>query len=209
MQPVPTEFVSAATDFKRRLRVRHVPVQERLPAQDAFPFGSRGSSRERRSLLSKRTSLSLPPDSARKSTKEPKPWLVEAAGALFDRPGSLRGLRACAPRLPRYFIAVAPDLERRVLVEGFRVRKRCSIPCSGTPKEALDAFGRQQQAEGARSEQRATGRAQGVRASVLAVNLPPEIDVVAHREGGFLIRCKELPPSCFSRVKRMAGGEAA
>merc|ERR1711933_409299 len=127
------------------------------------------------------------------STKERKPWMVEAAGSIFDRPPSLRDLKeGCA----RYFIAVAPDVEKRVLAEGFRVKRRCSIPCSATPQEALAAFSRTEQRQ---------GRSPNADAKVLAVTLPQDAltDVIRHREGGFLIRRTELSPGCFSRIKRL------
>lgn len=200
MEPWPSEFVSVEPTFRRHLRIRKIEQTElRMPTSGAV------SSRR----MSARKSMALNRGVARGSrlvdailtVKEVNPWLVEAAGSLFERPESLRDLHKDAT-LQKYFVAVAPEIEKKVLAEGFRVKRRCSIPCSATPKEARHAF--QRATSGGEQQGR---RPTSPRASVLAVTLPPDsgIDVVAHREGGFLIRCKELPASCFSRVRRQGG----
>lgn len=130
---------------------------------------------------------------------------------------------------PRYYIAVPPQEEKQILQEGYRVQRRTSIPCSATPKEAVAAFNRhaQKRPPGAGAGAAAPGAPAAVAAAspggassreanapsakVLVVTLPPElgVDVVAHRNGGFLIRCLELPPRCFKRLNKAGGVEGA
>mmetsp|Transcript_135963 Transcript_135963/g.290592 ORF Transcript_135963/g.290592 Transcript_135963/m.290592 type:complete len:397 (-) Transcript_135963:108-1298(-) len=186
MRPLPTQFVSMVSEFKKCMRIR----------KESEAYSGKRKSMVKSLLLLK--TMGNKDESAPSSTRIRRPWQVESAGTIFERPSSLRDLSLAVGA--RYFLAVALDVEKRVLQEGFKVKQRSSIPCSATPQEALSAF--------ARSEERA-GRT--VRpAGVLAVSLPPEaqIDVVSHREGGFLVRCKELPASCFTRVKR-TGAEGA
>merc|ERR1711865_406535 len=120
-----------------------------------------------------------------------KPWLVDGSGTFFESPTSLQS--TALKEGGRYFIAVSQDVAPTVQQEGYKVQRRFSIPCSATPQEALMAW--------SKNEQRCNRK--GTKAVALAVVIPPEIDVVAHRKGGFLLRCKELPPSCF-RAKKVA-----
>lgn len=197
MNPIPSEFSSMASEFKRRLRVRKAEPDE-MPAREHAPSSS--TARKSRSLLMKHRMTDVGRSHAREvahSTKERKPWIVETAGVLFERPPSLRDLKK--DTATKYFIAVNKDVEKDILADGFRVKQRCSIPCSATPQEAVAAF--------TRNEQRA-GHASGARATVLVVTLPSDVDVVAHKKSGFMIRCKDLPPTCLSRIKRSDGGGA-
>mmetsp|Transcript_61726 Transcript_61726/g.172425 ORF Transcript_61726/g.172425 Transcript_61726/m.172425 type:complete len:451 (-) Transcript_61726:144-1496(-) len=180
--PLPTEFTSTVGDFKRRLRIRHVAIEEERgePRKD----GGRAWTRPTRRTHGDADALGS-------KTLERKPYVVEGAGGHFDRPTSLRALRE-AERV-RYYIAVGPDVEKRVLAEGFRVRSRTSIPCSATPQEAIARFKESE----ARCERQPCKHP-----SVLTVVLPPHVDVVAHKDGGFMIRARELPPSCFKDRKK-------
>lgn len=182
MRPMPSHFVSTSAEFRRRLRIRLMDPGESKANNPAKALLRRSVS----SILHKSRATTM---------QDAKPWMVEASGPLFDRPATLRDLRECGTR---FFIAVAPDMEKRVLAEGFKVTKRCSVPCSATPQEALAAY--------SRHEERA-GRRPSFRASVLVVNLVPDmnIDVIGSRQGGFRLRCRELPPSCLARLKRSGG----
>lgn len=197
LTPPPSEFMSTTKDFKRRLRIRRVDPEQTaeeaekrlVPTHRPAMGGLRG---RRGSFLRSAASHQAavrPPPTRRKEHKE---WRVEAAGQLFERPAKLRD---DAPLLPRYFVAVAASVERRVLSEGFRVHRRTSIPCSATVQDAIRAF------EGD-DKPRATGVSLSrPSVSVLAVQVPAGIDVVPHRKGGFVIRTQELPASCFRRPK--------
>lgn len=183
MEPLPFEFVSVDREFSRVLRVRE-------QARDAADTAISRLTKKRNSLIGRgRASV------VQQKPQEIKPWVVEATGSLFTRPPSLRALRAgCAnrDREHRYFLAIAPEVEKIVLTEGYRVQRRCSIPCSPTPQDALIAFSRNEVNQ---------GRPPSIRAAVLEVIIPPkmDIDVISHKQGGFLIRARELPPSCFIR----------
>jgi len=179
MDPLPSEFVSIPSTFKRRLRIRKVE-------QQTISEVPRASLRKSRTLGLK--SRMAPPEAAPAVKQHKVRWVVESAGQLFERPPSLRGLCDIGNR---YYIAVTPEVAKRVLEEGFRVTRRGSIPCSATPQEACAAFMKTQSGQ----------------PDILAVNLPPEIDVVAHRESGFLIRAKELPKECFKLHKEKKGQE--
>lgn len=202
--PPPSEFMSTTKDFKRRLRIRRVDPEQtaedaekrlvptqRPAAGGAGLRGRRGSFL--RSAATYQTAARPPPTARRKEHKE---WRVEASGQLFERPTKLREDAVIAGA--RYYVAVASSVERRVLSEGFRVRRRTSIPCSATPQDAVRAF------EGD-DKPRASGLSLGrPSVSVLAVQVPAGVDVVPHRKGGFVIRVQELPASCFRR-QRAAG----
>lgn len=184
MDPVPLHFVSTVNDFKRRLRIRFVEVTEEDSTRKA------ASSRSKRRVSAVAATMERAAAGAAQ-----KPWLVEAAGSFFESPSSLRSVREAGTK---YFIAVAQDLVQTVQQEGYRVQNRCSIPLSASPQEALAAWTRYK-------KDPTTGRVH-TKAVVLPVVIPPEMDVVTHRNSGFLVRTKELPPSCF-RVKK-AGGPA-
>lgn len=179
MDPVPLHFVSTVNDFKRRLRIRFVEVTDEDSMRKA------ASSRSKRRVSAVAASMERAAAGAAQ-----KPWLVEAAGSFFESPTSLRSVREAGTK---YFIAVAQDLVQTVQQEGYRVQNRCSIPLSASPQEALAAWTRYK-------KDPTTGRLH-TKAVVLPVVIPPEMDVVTHRNSGFLVRTKELPPSCF-RVKK-------
>jgi len=196
----PIEFLSAGGDFKRRLRIRKQDLSETRPQsceassqrQRSPTPGSPSSFGGSHAALRRSPALTRTPPPQR--VGESKPWIVEGSGALFERPESLRALRTMRGPVPRrYFVAVAEDIERRVLTEGFRVQRRCSIPCAATPKDALLAW---------QSVQRVGQQAVRVRPSVLTVTLPPNIDVVSNHDGAFRIKARELPAYCFTRCRR-------
>jgi len=198
MDPLPQEFVSVEGKFRRRVRVRKLDEEELRESRS----GPAAVQRKRKTVGGLRGARGARLLETVLAAKELKAFVVEVAGELFDRPPSLRCLNNHAANT-RFFIAVSPEIEKKVLVEGYRVKRRCSIPCSATPKEAREAFRRE-------TSEKQAGRPTSPRISVLAVSLPPElgIDVVAHKAGGFLIRTKELPAGCFSRLRRVgAGGE--
>jgi hypothetical protein len=177
--PVPMKYESSVAEFKRTLRIRLVDIEEQEdPARKAISTG-----RRRMSALRKNTVV-VP-------RKEPKPWLVEATGSFFESPTST-SLR-CPKEDRKFFIAVAQDVTQTVLQEGYKVKLRYSIPCSATPAEALAAWNKNDQKAGRKPGEK--------KAIALPVVVPPEIDVVVHREKGFLIRCQELPASCFRSKK--------
>lgn len=209
--PEPIEFLSAGGDFTRRLRIRKLDPIElrpqsceaaaaaiagtrwRTPTPATPGSGSSGGLRRGPRHPTSALTQTPPPQAA----KELKPWAVEASGALFERPESLRALRTVrGPAPQRYFVAVAADVERRVLTEGFRVKRQFSIPCAATKKDAIVAW---------QSKQR-DGRAVTARPSVLTVTLPPDIDVISNRDGAFRIKARELPAVCFSRCRRPGSG---
>lgn len=181
MTPVPMSYMSTVSDFKRRLRIRFVDVEE---DPDSMKKVVHSRSKRRNSALSTRATTTT-----FAAAQPQKPWVVDASGTFFESPTSLRGLRDVGTK---YFIAVAQDLVQTVQQEGYRVQTRCSIPLSATPHEALAAW---------KLNNQRCNRMDNVKAVVLPVVIPPEIDVVAHRKQGFLVRVKELPPSCF-RVKK-------
>mmetsp|Transcript_92240 Transcript_92240/g.183163 ORF Transcript_92240/g.183163 Transcript_92240/m.183163 type:complete len:413 (-) Transcript_92240:118-1356(-) len=199
VNPESIEFLSAGGDFKRRLRVRKQDLSEQR-SQSCEASNPQRCQATLSPGFRETTGGSGGAHTGQMRRCEPlllRPWVVEASGALFDRPESLRALRTTrGPAPPRYFVAVAADIEKRVLSEGFRVKRRCSIPCAATPKDALLAW---------QSVQR-TGQAVSVRPSVLMVTLPPDIDVVSNRDGAFRIKARELPAVCFTRCRRPGGG---
>mmetsp|Transcript_24773 Transcript_24773/g.73693 ORF Transcript_24773/g.73693 Transcript_24773/m.73693 type:complete len:269 (+) Transcript_24773:1-807(+) len=184
---LPTEFVSVGEAFQRRLRVRRVESEELV-------LGSPAAGRAVKKLLSKRRKAQVASqgDQVRAAVKQAKDWHVEAAGVLFNRSSSQKTLKAEVGL--KYFLAVEHDLERKVLAEGFRVARRSSIPCSARVEDAIQAFARHHP---------------GVRASVLAVNLPANagFDIVQHKRGGCLILAKELPPLYLSKIRRLADAQ--
>lgn len=183
MNPVPSRFTSIVPEFKRRLRIRLQDVDQRLEEEKH----ARRLITHRGRRRSQQNNPVTPHEQVPKPTAELKPWVVETTGEFFESPASLRDLREAGTK---YFIAVPQDIAPIVLQEGYRVKQRFSVPCSGTPGEALEAFDRNEKKAGRKTK-----------AVVLPVTLSPEYDVVTHRNGGFLIRTKELPPSCF-RVKK-------
>mmetsp|Transcript_52190 Transcript_52190/g.93613 ORF Transcript_52190/g.93613 Transcript_52190/m.93613 type:complete len:418 (-) Transcript_52190:91-1344(-) len=223
LQPSPEEFVSQEAIFQRRLRVRKA-----APGETKEEVAAKLAIKKHRSLTGRGKQATGKSLGVQSTGTEPKRWLVEAAGSLFEVPTSLRPLKEVSQR---FYIAVPIDLEKKVLSEGFRVSRRLSIPCSGTPQQALAAFLRNEQREKKEKESQARqkkedeglgegfaesaavvarGRRtvealdQGTKGTVLAVTITPEmkIDVVAHRDGGFQIKCQSLPGSCFQRAKR-------
>lgn len=178
LRPLPSEFVSVEAEFFRCLRVRHADPSELNDHKGRVRLLQMPGSRARRTSA--------------QTQKDVKSWFVEGCGSLFKRVSPLRAIREVTAR---FYVAVAPEVEKRILLEGYKAKRRCSIPCSVTQQEALLAF--------SRNEER-NGRPATTRAAVLGVCLTPEmgVDVVANRNGGFLIRTQELPRSCFSRVKR-------
>lgn len=198
MSPAPEEFVSTEPMFKRRLRVRKT-----APNEQKNDVASKMALKKHRLLVGRYRDRAgygqSTPHENQTADANTKCWLVEAAGVLFEKPKSVRDLLEV---LQRYFVAVAPEVEKKVLAEGFRVKRRCSIPCSATPQEALAAFANNEKREG-KIKESADGKKQGTKAVVLAINLPPElgIDVVAHKDCGFQIRSQTLPASCFTRAK--------
>eukprot|EP00440_Ansanella_granifera_P057329 gb/GFBE01062142.1/.p1 GENE.gb/GFBE01062142.1/~~gb/GFBE01062142.1/.p1 ORF type:complete len:443 (+),score=115.83 gb/GFBE01062142.1/:1-1329(+) len=134
------EFVSTEAMFRRRLRIRKA-----APGETKEEVAAKAAMKKHKSLMGRmrdRSSTINPLGAAPQQAlvHEPKRWLVEAAGVLFERPPELRSLRELPTH--RYYIAVSPDMEKKVLSEGFKVTRRCSIPCSATPQEALAAFAR-------------------------------------------------------------------
>lgn len=120
LEPFPSEFQSCEPVFKRRLRLQLAKEGEQKP-----------DSAQRKTKPRPRTVMGQPSsDGAR--------WQVQAAGCLFETPG----LRMLAEKPPaqRYYIAVPPEMEKKVLAEGYQPQKRSSIPCSSSPQEALAAF---------------------------------------------------------------------
>jgi len=196
MHSEPEEFVSTEPMFKRRLRVRKT-----APNEQKNDVASKMALKKHRLLVGRMRDRAgyAQPTPQQNHTAETKCWLVEAAGVLFEKPKSVRDLREV---LQRYFVAVSPEIEKKVLAEGFRVRRRCSIPCSATPQEALAAFAANEKREG-KVKEGPDGKKQGTKAVVLAISLPPElgIDVVAHKDVGFQIRSQTLPATCFTRAK--------
>jgi len=191
MIPVPGDFISTVGEFKRRLRVRH---RHEDPEDAPSKKNSRNTLNRvfgAKALKGQSTANQPPPLDPSIAAEyaiepsPPKPYHVEAAGGLFQHPASLRNLKE---NVVRYYIAVNPDIEKKVLAEGFKVKKRTSIPCSATPQEAISHF---------KNGELRCGRKASAYPSVLPVNVPPTIDVVAHKSGGFLIRATELPPSYF------------
>lgn len=180
MAPVPMNYSSTVNGFKRRLRIRlmdneqeHETVRKQVPTH------------------SKRRTSALRQGTGPVATQPRKPWTVEATGTFFENPTTRQELvekRASmrAEGAVKYFLAVAQDLVQMVLQEGYKVQSRCSIPLSASPQEALSAW---------------KSKGKDVKATVLTVTIPPEIDVVPNRKQGFLVRVKELPPSCFRTKK--------
>jgi len=204
MDPVPDEFVSIETMFRRRLRVRRAK-----PGETKEEIASKLAQRKHRAIIGRKQRETVTSTTGPEGQiLEPKCWIVEAAGSLFERPPSLRALQDGL----RYYVAVSPEVEKKVLAEGFKVKRRSSIPASGTPQEALAAFARSElrREEAALPLRGATSGKQekehkGPRATVLAVALTADmgIDVVAHRNGGFHIRSQYLPASCFARLRKV------
>lgn len=73
----------------------------------------------------------------RPASEEDRPWVVEAAGDIFATP-PLRSLSEKTAQ--RYYIAVPPEVEKKVLTEGYHPTKRSSVPVSATPAQALAAY---------------------------------------------------------------------
>jgi len=223
LQPVPEEFVSQDMIFRRRLRVRKA-----APGETKEEIAAKLAIKKHRSLVGRAGTGTKTGNLAaltQSTGTEPKRWLVEAAGTLFEVQPSLRPLKEVSQR---FYIAVPIELEKKILNDGFHVKRRLSIPCSGSPQQALAAFAKNEQREkkakegdARQNEEGATGLqeealqktrqrqevealSQGTKAIVLAVTILPEmkIDVVAHRDGGFQIKSQSLPGSCFQRAKR-------
>merc|ERR1719387_197831 len=119
-------YMSTVNDFRRRLRIRLVDVEEHDSKKNLMHANRkrRGSLTNRGSMIDK---IAVAPDTSMK-----KPWLVEASGTLFDSPSSLRAVREAGTK---YYIAVAQDLAEKIMEEGYKVQTRCSIPLSATPQE--------------------------------------------------------------------------
>lgn len=184
MHPVPMTYVSTVNDFKRRLRIRLVDVEENDSKTRLLSVRSK-----RRTSASRVSTTATTPVAPAQAPKPKKPWLVEASGTFFTSPSSLRG---CREPGTKYYLAVAQDTAQTIQQEGYRVQKRCSIPLSATPQEALLVWARNNQKPNRKDIPKAT---------VLTVVVPMEMEIVAHRQQGFLVRTKELPASCF-RVKK-------
>lgn len=175
--PYCEDFYCVSGGSTRKLRIRHFK-----PAQDTRR--SEGKNKRLTERLRK----------VQQTRKVQKPWLVEQGGALFERlpPRELKD----APG--KYYIAVDSETAEKVLSEGYRAVKRTSVPCAGTPAEALAAFNK-----------RTDSQAAGTKPVVLTVkDVPTGCDIVAHRTSGFRIRTNFLPPECFSRKQRVGGPEA-
>eukprot|EP00927_Polykrikos_kofoidii_P059833 TRINITY_DN54958_c0_g1_i1.p1 TRINITY_DN54958_c0_g1~~TRINITY_DN54958_c0_g1_i1.p1 ORF type:complete len:490 (+),score=105.16 TRINITY_DN54958_c0_g1_i1:177-1646(+) len=202
METPPSEFVRCIAESGRRLRIR---FQEEPETQSALKSTFRKvndrppSVRPRQSVLGAVDAFfaSVPPP---KSLKEWRPWIVEGTGGLFQRAASLRDLKD-ASGFSRYYIAINQELERRVLIEGFRVKRRSSIPCSATVQGAIDAFKNKQTPTDLPLVSSVLS-SQEPAWSVLTVNVPPHVEVVPNKSGGFCILAKELPPSCLKARQR-------
>mmetsp|Transcript_58335 Transcript_58335/g.164713 ORF Transcript_58335/g.164713 Transcript_58335/m.164713 type:complete len:424 (-) Transcript_58335:24-1295(-) len=195
MDPRPCEFLCTETEFRRRLRIRQEEASEQKEAAGGKMFVLGRKSRQATMVFGSKHRDHPLPDS---KPRNRRPWIVEAAGHIFQRPASLRALKEPGGR---FYIAMLQEVERRVLVEGFRVKRRTSIPCSATKEDAINAFNR---------TLGETERLEKAKVGVLAVHITPEmgVEVVAKQEGGgFFIMARELPATCFSRLKRSGGGE--
>eukprot|EP00928_Gymnodinium_smaydae_P040085 TRINITY_DN27249_c0_g1_i1.p1 TRINITY_DN27249_c0_g1~~TRINITY_DN27249_c0_g1_i1.p1 ORF type:complete len:516 (-),score=141.85 TRINITY_DN27249_c0_g1_i1:123-1670(-) len=192
LQPPPTLFVGLPGGGEAR---RHLRIVKEDPVEAA---AKEGKPRKSVTGRARRGSLGLgmyeSAMAAREREKKQNQYVVESVGEMFERPASLRDLRDVNAR---YYIAVSSEVYARVLVEGFRVKRRTSIPCCATAQDAISHF---KQAE-ARSGKSSTSHSHAM-PCLLTVTLPPHIDVVPHKDGGFLIRAKELPPSVFRDRKR-------
>jgi len=205
MEPMPTEFVTttAAGDaghLGRRMRIRvHEEVEQQPEAAPTNKKSLRSMGERQARALARRTGAGEADVQAQAPKERKSQYIVEATGlGLFEMPTTLRDLKEVPTR---YYIALAAEKLPTVLVEGFKVFRRTSIPCSATPQEAIDRW---RQAE---PPQENPGHSPPTPA-VLIVNVPPNIDVVAHKSvpGGYLIMAQELPASCLKeRRKQMCG----
>lgn len=210
MQPWPREFVAAEERFHRRLRIRKQDPPDEQPTISVSKNPVRLCSsvtavrRVKNSAAKKQGGLADTVTNLVEARKF-KPWIVEAGGSLFGRLESLRDLhRETLPS--RYFIAIDAELEKKVLTEGYRVRRRCSIPCSASVAEARQAFTKLV-AEKNQQLGPLDHRPSSTRAVVLAVTLPLGIDVIANRSGGYLLRTQEISPQCLKSIRRPGGNE--
>eukprot|EP00929_Paragymnodinium_shiwhaense_P091817 TRINITY_DN51717_c0_g1_i1.p1 TRINITY_DN51717_c0_g1~~TRINITY_DN51717_c0_g1_i1.p1 ORF type:complete len:417 (+),score=122.82 TRINITY_DN51717_c0_g1_i1:95-1345(+) len=211
MSPIPKYFQSQAGDYQRRLRITYVSQHDNAKEERGKTSGLAGFKKlgqaARLQKANDEVQQEVQQDAAqegaddsktkkveikKRQDKEYKPYVVQAAGDTFApcRGPGLRELRE-TPR--RYFIAMDKETETKVLVEGYRVSKRTSIPCSLTPGAALQAFRRYEEKRGDRPS---------VNPCTLAVSLPPHVDVITHKDGGFFIRATEIPPAWFKDRKR-------
>ena len=125
LEPVPEEFVSSEPLFKRRLRMR--PVQS--------PKETKSEIAQQRAKATQRLLIGHSKDKTQQSFGE-KPWVVEATGEIFETPP----LRNLSDKLgQRFYLAVPPELEKKVLSEGYPPQKRSSVPCFASPAEAVSA----------------------------------------------------------------------
>jgi len=178
LNPIPMAYVSAKDNFKRRLRIRLVDTDD----VDDHTKKALSSRRKTRNSQFQKAAAEY------SAGREQKPWMVEAAGTFFEKPSwKNRGDER------KFYIAMAQDVAATVLQEGYKVKLRHSIPCSGSVSEALDAWSRNE----ARCNRKASAKA-----SVYQVLIPPDVHVVTHSQKGFLIRTQELPPTCLKPIKK-------
>jgi len=124
MDPLPEEFVCVEPLFKRRLRMR----QAAAPKETKAEIAQQRAKATERILIGHRPAEPAPQE---------RPWLIEAAGNIFEST-PVRSLSETTSQ--RLFLAVAPELEKKVLTEGWVPGKRSSVPCYATQKEALKAY---------------------------------------------------------------------
>ncbi|CAK9083209.1 unnamed protein product [Durusdinium trenchii] len=123
LDPVPEEYVSCEPLFKRRLRLRPV----------ASPKETKSEIAQQRARATQR----ILTGGAKEAPREEHPWVVEATGDIFETPP----LRTLSDKLgQRFYLAVPPELEKKVLSEGYPPQKRSSVPCFASPAEAVSAY---------------------------------------------------------------------
>jgi len=123
LDPAPEEFVCVEPLMKRRLRLRQ-----------AAPKETKETVAQQRAKATQRILIG---HARRPAGEEDRPWLVEAAGDIFATP-PLRSLSEKTAQ--RYYIAIPPEVEKKVLTEGYYPTKRSSVPVSASPAQALAAY---------------------------------------------------------------------
>eukprot|EP00435_Cladocopium_sp_Y103_P030914 s2342_g7.t1 len=134
LDPPPEEFVCVEPLMKRRLRLRQAAPKE-TKAEVAQQRALDGVKPPQ--LCAKATQRILIGHARRPAGEEDRPWLVEAAGDIFATP-PLRSLSEKTAQ--RYYIAIPPELEKKVLTEGYHPTKRSSVPVSASPAQAVAAY---------------------------------------------------------------------
>lgn len=208
LRPQPLEFISEGGDLTRKLRIRRRDTET-----FGAPTASTQNQQDRRSRLAFRTNRRMSGLAQVTRELESRPWVVECTGSLFQSrsPSSMR--KEKREVRTKYFIAVPHDVENIILVEGYEVKQRYSIPCAGTPQLAIAAFSGRQAAEAAQATGSSAGAAvaagvaagddgavadsgfsaaaeavfggtKGGRPSVLAVNLPSDCGIDVIANGG-------------------------